>query len=158
MKHTFPVTSFLMEFLTNFWLLNFTSLPLTATEPITLMLLVAYLANTKWCKNLKKYWNPGTLVLIWEYSVRAIQWIPTSIKCFQNVLCSCALDESSLTIGRFLTSKGYFIHTVDHNKKLQFQKIQKGELSFNLFFLFLTGSAGESSGAGNGSLSGLPQQ
>ena len=25
----------------------------------------------------KNYWNPGTWVLIWEYSVRAIQWIPT---------------------------------------------------------------------------------
>ena len=38
------------------------------------MLLVAYLANTK----TKKYDSkPGTLVLIWEYSARAIQWIPT---------------------------------------------------------------------------------
>ena len=27
-------------------------------------------------KNLIKYWNPSTRVPIWEYSVRAIQWIP----------------------------------------------------------------------------------
>ena len=28
-------------------------------------------------KKLKNYWNPGTLVPIWEYSARAFQWIPT---------------------------------------------------------------------------------
>ena len=39
------------------------------------MLLVANVANAKWCK--KKWLNPGTWVLIWEYSARAIQWIPT---------------------------------------------------------------------------------
>ena len=37
----------------------------------------ANFANTKWCKNLKNDWNTGIWVLIWEYSVRAIQWIPT---------------------------------------------------------------------------------
>ena len=28
-------------------------------------------------KYLRNDWNPGTWVLIWEYSVRAIQWIST---------------------------------------------------------------------------------
>ena len=41
------------------------------------LMLVAKLANTKSCKKLKNYWNPGTWVLIWENAVRAIQWIPT---------------------------------------------------------------------------------
>ena len=44
---------------------------------LTLMLLVANLANTKWCKNLENDWNPGIWVLIWKHSSRAIQWIPT---------------------------------------------------------------------------------
>ena len=44
---------------------------------LTLMLLVAYLAITKWCKNRKNDWNLGIWVLIWEYSSRAIWWIPT---------------------------------------------------------------------------------
>ena len=38
---------------------------------------MANLANTKFCKNLKNYWNPGTWLLIWQYSVRAFQLIPT---------------------------------------------------------------------------------
>ena len=28
-------------------------------------------------KTVKSYWNPGIWVLIWEYTVRAIIWIPT---------------------------------------------------------------------------------
>ena len=46
--------------------------------------------------------NPGKWVLIGEYSVRAIQWIPTlqSYDDFQKSLCPCALDQSSLSIGR----------------------------------------------------------
>ena len=47
-----------------------------ALEGLTLIQLVANLANTKWCKNLKNDWNSGTWVLIWEYSVRAIYWLP----------------------------------------------------------------------------------
>ena len=53
-------------------------------KALTLMLLKANLANTKWCKNPENDWNPGTWVLIWDYSVLAnnnlviaIQWIPT---------------------------------------------------------------------------------
>ena len=75
----------------------------------TLMLLVANLANTKWCKNNWKITE--TLphqVLIWEYSTRAVQWIPTwqGLDGFQNSLRACALDKSSLSIGRV---KLYFI-------------------------------------------------
>ena len=46
-------------------------------ELLTLMLLVANLANTKGWKKPENDWNPGKWVLIWEYSTRAIQWIPT---------------------------------------------------------------------------------
>ena len=67
------------------------------------MLLVANLANTKWCKkNLKNDWNHGKLwVLIKEYSARAIQRVLTQqgLDGFQKSLCPCALDESSLSIG-----------------------------------------------------------
>ena len=61
---------------------------------LTLMLLVANLANTKWCKKLINDWNPSTWVLIWQYSARAIQWIPT----WQS-LRPYALDESCISIG-----------------------------------------------------------
>ena len=44
---------------------------------LTLMLLVANSVNTKWSKKPENYWNCGKWVLIWEYSARAIQWIPT---------------------------------------------------------------------------------
>ena len=38
---------------------------------------VANLGNkTMMQKNLKNDWNPGTYVLLYEYSARAIQWIP----------------------------------------------------------------------------------
>ena len=59
----------------------------------TLILLVAYLPNAIWSKTpLKNGWNPGTWVLIWEYSVRAILWIPTwqGSDGFQRSLHSCA--------------------------------------------------------------------
>ena len=58
---------------------------------------------TKSCKNPKKNdWNPGTWILIWEYSARAIQWIPTwqVLDGFQKSSHPCALNESSLSIGR----------------------------------------------------------
>ena len=38
------------------------------------MLLVANLANTKWCKNLKNDWNPGT----WVYSSESSQQEPSN--------------------------------------------------------------------------------
>ena len=78
-------------------------------KSLTLMLLVTNLANTKlWKINLKNDWNPGTWVLIWEYSVRAIKWIPTWQPCqdgFQNLLHLWALEESSLSIGRVHTGR-----------------------------------------------------
>ena len=56
----------------------------------------------KKAKNLKNDWNPGKWVLIWEYSVRAFQWIPAwqGLDGFQRKLCFCAFDESSLSIVR----------------------------------------------------------
>ena len=81
-------------------------------EPLTLMLLVANLANTKGCKNLKNDWNLGIWVLIWEYSSRAIPWIPTwqGLDGFQRLLRPCALDESSLSIGRVKRGSHSHIH------------------------------------------------
>ena len=68
------------------------------------MLVVAYLANTKWCKKPEKWLETlhmGThlRVLIWEYSARSFQWIPTwqGLKRFQESLRPCALNESSLS-------------------------------------------------------------
>ena len=54
------------------------------------------------CHRLKYDWNPGTWLLIWEYSMRAFWWIPTwqDLDDFQNSLSSCALDECSLGIER----------------------------------------------------------
>ena len=66
------------------------------------MLLVADLANTKLCKKtLKNDWNPGTWVLIWEYSARAILWVPTwqGLDGLQQSLHPCAFDESSFSVG-----------------------------------------------------------
>ena len=69
----------------------------------SLMLLVANLANTKWCKkNTINDWSPGIWVLIWEYSASAIQWIPTwpGLDGHRKSLRPCALDKSSLSTGR----------------------------------------------------------
>ena len=51
--------------------------------------------------NLENDWTPGTWVLIWEYSLRTFQWIPTwqGSDSFLRFLHSCAL-KSSLSIGR----------------------------------------------------------
>ena len=76
--------------------------PILYFLPLTLMLLMANFANTKNAKKLNNDWNPGNWVLIWEYSVRAIQRIPTwhGLDGFQKSLHSCASDESSLSIRR----------------------------------------------------------
>ena len=63
----------------------------------TLMLLVANLANTKSCKNLKDDWNPGTWVLSESYIMNTNM---TGFRCFQQLLHLCSLDESNLSIGR----------------------------------------------------------
>ena len=49
---------------------------------------------------LKNHWNHGIWVLVWEYSMRAIQWVPTwqGFSNFREYLRSCVLDESSLSI------------------------------------------------------------
>ena len=56
----------------------------------------------KYAKNLKNVWNHGLWVLIWEYSVRAIQWVATwqGSVVFQKSLRHCALDISCFSIGR----------------------------------------------------------
>ena len=51
---------------------------------------------------MKNDWNPGKWVLIWEHTERAIYWIPTwqGLDVFKKSLRPCALDETSLSIGR----------------------------------------------------------
>ena len=66
---------------------------------LTLMLLLTNLANIKWCKKPEKWLETlANGVLIWEYSVRAIQWVPAwqGLDVFQKSLHLRALDESSL--------------------------------------------------------------
>ena len=52
-------------------------------------------------KHLENNRNPGIWAHIWEYSARAIQWLPTQqgLDGFQKYMRPCALDESSLSIG-----------------------------------------------------------
>ena len=61
-------------------------------------------------KILKNHWNPGKWVLIWEYSARAFQWVPTwqGLDVFQRYLCCWALDISSLSIGRVNYTNPYY--------------------------------------------------
>ena len=53
-------------------------------------------------KSVENVKYPGTWVLIWEFSTRAFQWIPTwqGLDGFQKYLRSYALYKSSLSIGR----------------------------------------------------------
>ena len=79
-------------------------------------------------KNLKNYLNSGVWVLIWKYSARAFQWIPTwqGSNAFQNSLRPCALDESSLSPRAYsnwsLTSYRFFYSS----------KTQSSHLTFNI--------------------------
>ena len=61
-----------------------------------------------YAKNWKNYWNPAILVLIWEFSARAFQWIPTwqGLGGFQKSLPPCAVDESNLSI--WIVMDGYW--------------------------------------------------
>ena len=73
---------------------------ITRGHLLALTLLVANLANTKWCKKPWKWfkpWHMGTH-LRREYSVRAIQWIPTwqGLDDFLKSLGSCAKVASAL--------------------------------------------------------------
>ena len=79
----------------------------------TLMLLVANLANTKWCKKLRNDWNHDVWVLIWEYSARAMQWIQTwqGSDAYQKLLRHCvwakvvsALEWLKSSLNRVLRS------------------------------------------------------
>ena len=84
--------------------------PRPANPVLTLMLLVANLAKTKWWP------NPGTWVLIWENSLRTIQWVPIQhdLDGFQNPLCPSSLDKSSFSIRRVKSKEDwvYINHTL----------------------------------------------
>ena len=69
---------------------------------LTLMLLVANLVITKWCKKMKNDLNHGVWVLVWEYSARAFHWIPTwqALNGFQNFLHFSPMDKSNLSMER----------------------------------------------------------
>ena len=69
---------------------------------LTLILMVANFANTKWCKKPQNDWNPCKWVLIWQYSNGAIQWILTwqCWKGFKHLVHFYPMGESSLSIGR----------------------------------------------------------
>ena len=69
---------------------------------LTLMLLLAYLANTKWCKKpekLLKPWQMGTHLKALNESY-PMNTNMTGFWWFSHFLRSCALDKSSLSIGR----------------------------------------------------------
>ena len=63
---------------------------------------VCWFGKRKWCKKTEKLLKPWQL--IWEYLVRAIQWIPTwqvlDVFFFQKSFRPCSLEESRLSIGR----------------------------------------------------------
>ena len=73
-------------------------------------------------------WNPGKWVLIWKYSVRAIQWIPKwqGSDAFQKSLHSCVLNKSSLSIGRvelWNTKATHMTTFKETSKELPFKNI-----------------------------------
>ena len=78
---------------------------------LALMLLVAYWANTKWCKKTEKM--SETLAHSSESTHHAIQWIPTwqGLDNFQKSLHPSALGGSRISIGRF--RRGNIIITVN---------------------------------------------
>ena len=62
---------------------------------------MANLAKKMMQKKPEKSQKPWQMVLIWEYAVRAFQWIPTwqGLDGFQKSSC-LALDESSFRVGK----------------------------------------------------------
>ena len=69
---------------------------------LILMLLVANLANTKWCEKYEKWpkpWHMGTHLRVLDESF-SMNINMTGIQWFSKILASCALDESSLSSGR----------------------------------------------------------
>ena len=105
---------------------------------LTLMLLIADLANTKWCKKHENDWNPGSWVLISAYSVRAFQWLPTwqGLDGFQKSLHPCALDESNLSTGKVKGKWGYFFfkHFTNCSYTLKFRSCNPVFLQFHIHF------------------------
>ena len=74
---------------------------------VALMLLVANFVHYKWCKKkLENDWNPGTWVLIWEYSPKAIQWIPAQqgLDGLNLYVHPYVLYKNSLSIGRVIST------------------------------------------------------
>ena len=72
--------------------------------------------------------NPGTWVLIWEYLVRAIHWIPAwqVLDSFQNSFASLCLGQnfSNLSIARVKTKfkikqNSETVHKINHTEKEQ---------------------------------------
>ena len=72
---------------------------LTWAQILTLMLLVANLANTKNRKILLKPWHMGTHLRVLSKSY-PMNTNMTGLDGFQKSLPTCALDESSLSIRR----------------------------------------------------------
>ena len=61
---------------------------------------------------------PTIVVLIWEYSVRAIQWIPTwqGVDVCQKSLCSCALAKVALALEALSTNNMFVFWTNIHKR------------------------------------------
>ena len=77
------------------------SSPSKACYLLTRMLLVAYLANTKWCKTCFKMTETLAHGYSYENSQRELSnEYQQVLDCFKQSVCSCALDESSLSIAR----------------------------------------------------------
>ena len=114
----------------------------------TLMLLLAYAAITKWCQKPLK--NDCTLAH--GYSSDSTQWGLSNeyqhdriSMFFQKYLRSCALDESSLSIGRVKTKLVFVPNYLTLAKHISLPPQTKGTLWHTcplshllLFFLFLS--------------------
>ena len=61
---------------------------------------LTHMLHTKYLISYLNPWHMGTHLRV--YSARALLWIPTwqGLDVFQKSLCPCALDESSLSMGR----------------------------------------------------------
>ena len=82
-------------------------------------------------KNLKYDWNHAKWVLIWEYSARAIQWIPTwqGLGGFQENVRLCTSDESSLSNRRV---NSVLVGRIDYRcLHIQCQNLPRNDLPLN---------------------------
>ena len=88
---------------------------------LTLMLLVANLANTKWCKKLKNDRSPGTWVLIWEYSARhpkntnmtRLKWLSKLCVLVFQMRVASALEGLIVTFLKFWSKMKHFLSRDD---------------------------------------------